>query len=330
MATSDAASGPEWKPACSAGDSRSASRRVLLIDDDRLQFRLTQEHFRAFPGAPYVLEWADSYSAGLEMLLGGGYAACLLDYQLGERDGLELIREAVAGGCRTPIVFLTAETADRIDIAAMNAGALDYLVKGEITPRALERSLRYALKLGETLEALRQLATHDPLTGLLNRREFDRILAEECERAARFGDSLALVLLDLDHFKLINDRHGHPVGDAVLREVARRLRAQVRSVDRVLRLGGEEFAFVLVQTDRAGARQVADRAMAAIRGEPVAAGVTIDLVVTASAGVAVLPGDAATAIALVAAADQALYAAKAAGRDRVMVASAAAPPGVGG
>jgi diguanylate cyclase (GGDEF)-like protein len=329
METSDAASGPVREPACSGEAHPPAPRRILLIDDDRLQFRLTQEQIRAFPGAPYELDWADSYSSGLAKLLAGGYAACLLDYQLGDRDGLELIREAVAGGCRTPIVFLTAETADRVDLAAMNAGALDYLVKGEITPRALERSLRYALKLGETLEALRRLATHDPLTGLLNRREFDRILVEESERAARFGGSLALVLLDLDHFKLINDRHGHPAGDAVLREVARRLRAQVRSVDRVMRLGGEEFALVLVQTDRAGASQVAERAGAAVRGEPVAAGETPGLGVTVSAGVAVFPDDAATPAALVAAADQALYGAKAAGRDRVVVASEAGRPGPG-
>lgn len=322
METSDAASGASRERVRSGDEPLRAARRVLLIDDDRLQFRITQGHFHAFPDAPYELEWADSYSSGLEKLLGGGYAACLLDYQLGDRDGLELIREAVAGGCRTPIVFLTAETADRIDIAAMNAGALDYLVKGEITPRMLERSLRYALKLGETLEALRQLATHDPLTGLLNRREFDRILTEESERAARFGGSLGLVVLDLDHFKLINDRHGHPAGDAVLREVARRLAAQVRSVDRVMRLGGEEFGLVLVQTDRADARRVAERAWEAIRAEPVAAGEAPVLAVTASAGVALLPGDAATPAALVTAADQALYAAKSAGRDRVVMASA--------
>src|SRR6185503_9755030 len=133
--------------------------------------------------------------------------ACLLDYQLGDRDGLQLIREAVERECRTPIVFLTAETAHRVDVDAMNAGALDYLVKGEITPPALERSLRYALKLGDTLEELRRLATRDQLTGMLNRREFDRLLAQEQERAKRFGHSLALVMVDIDHFKSVNDRH---------------------------------------------------------------------------------------------------------------------------
>ena len=102
-------------------------------------------------------------------------------------DGLELIRKAVSVGCRTPIVFLTAESSERVDIEAMNAGALDYLVKGEISSRTLERSLRYALKLGDTLEALRRLATRDQLTGLLNRRQFDRILTEEEERWQRFG-----------------------------------------------------------------------------------------------------------------------------------------------
>jgi PleD family two-component response regulator len=95
----------------------------------------------------------------------------------------------VAKGCSTPIVFLTAEQSEHIDIQAMNAGALDYLVKGEITPRVLERSLRYALKLGDTLGELRRLATRDQLTSLLNRREFDRILARNatvpCASAGR-------------------------------------------------------------------------------------------------------------------------------------------------
>src|SRR5688572_3063269 len=154
-------------------------RRVLLIDDDRLQFRVTQAQFAAFQSDVYDdLAWAGTFEEGLEKLCSGEYAVCLLDYQLGERDGLQLIHEALAQGCRTPIVFLTAETADSVDLAAMNAGALDYLVKSEITPRMLERSLRYARKLGDTLEELRQLATRDQLTGLLNRREFDRILHE--------------------------------------------------------------------------------------------------------------------------------------------------------
>lgn len=293
-------------------------RKILLIDDDRLQFRLTLANFNNFKGEHYELEWAATYGEGLEKLLAGGYAACLLDYQLGERDGLQLIREAVAHGCRTPIVFLTAETAERVDVAAMDAGALDYLVKGEITPRALERSLRYALKLGETLEALRRLATRDQLTGLLNRREFDRILADEEERVRRFGHPLALVMIDVDHFKSVNDTHGHPVGDVVLREVARRVSGLLRAVDRVARFGGEEFALILMQTDRRAALEVARRVCAVVEGEPVLAGDNIALNVTVSAGVAISPDDGKSSEALVAAADRALYAAKARGRNRAV------------
>ncbi len=293
-------------------------KRILLIDDDRLQFRLTQQHFKAFRSAAYELEWAATYEEGIAKLMDGGYAACLLDYQLGPRDGLTLIREAIAQGCRVPIIFLTAESGENVDIAAMNAGALDYLVKGEISSRTLERSLRYALKLGETLEALRQLATRDQLTGLLNRREFERILREEKDRSVRFGQPCAIILADLDHFKSVNDRHGHPAGDEVLRQVARRLEGSMRSVDRVTRIGGEEFAIVMPQADGAVAVETANRLCKLIRAQPVPAGGDLLLPLTLSLGVAVFPADASKGDDIVTAADKALYAAKAGGRDRVV------------
>lgn len=237
---------------------------------------------------------------------------------MGERDGLQLIREAMAAGCRTPIVFLTAESAQRVDIEAMNAGAFDYLVKGEITPRMVERSLRYALKLGETLEELRRLATRDQLTGLLNRRELDRILEEERERAVRFGHTVALVMVDIDHFEAVNDTHGHLVGDTVLQEVARRLNTQVRTVDRVARFGGEEFGIVLVHANREAAMDVANRVCAAVRQDVIIVHDDLSLAITVSAGVAILPEDAENEIALVNFADKALYAAKSSGRNQAV------------
>jgi two-component system cell cycle response regulator len=296
--------------------------RVLAIDDDRLQVRLLQAHFKNFRRGTYSLDWSETYEDGLSRLLTGAYAACLLDYRLGDRDGLQLIREATELGCRTPIVFLTAEASENVDIQAMEAGALDYLVKGEINPRSLERSLRYALKLGETLEALRLLATRDVLTGLLNRREFDRIMSEEEERARRFGQPLSLVVIDIDRFKSINDLHGHVVGDAVLREAAARIADSIRTVDRAARIGGEEFALVLVQTDGISAFEVARRAIGSVAKGPITAG-ELSIAVTASAGVATLPDDAGTAGELFAAADRALYAAKGAGRNRVVRAAEA-------
>jgi diguanylate cyclase (GGDEF)-like protein len=293
-------------------------RKILMIDDDRLQFRVTQANFTKFQGELYELEWSSSYEDGLTKILAGGYEACLLDYQLGPKDGLQLIREALAAGCRTPIVFLTAESSPQVDIEAMNAGALDYLVKGEITPRSLERSLRYALKLGETLEALRQLATRDQLTGLLNRREFDRIMAEEAERCRRFGQPLALVMVDIDHFKAVNDTHGHQAGDAVLRAIAKTLTGQLRTVDRVARIGGEEFALVLMQTGRSAATEVAQRVVEAVAASPVVIESGASLRLTISAGVAVLPEDVSWLELLIGAADRSLFAAKRGGRNRVM------------
>jgi len=293
-------------------------RSILLIDDDRLQFYLTEQMFKSFHGERFTLEWSATYEEGLTKLLTGNYAACLLDFQLGPRDGLKLIAEAIEAGCTTPIIFLTAETSTNVDTAAMKAGALDYLVKGEISPGSMERSLRYALQLGDTLRQLKLLATRDELTGLINRREFDRVLAEETERALRFKRPLALVMCDLDHFKSVNDTHGHPAGDAVLKASAGVLLAGVRTIDRVARVGGEEFAILLMETDRPEALIAAERMVAMMRKKKVALPDGKEISVTLSAGVAVFPLQGADSATLIKAADQALYVAKRAGRDRAV------------
>ncbi|MDI1321058.1 MAG: diguanylate cyclase, partial [bacterium] len=225
----------------------SKVRKLLLIDDDRLQQRLLQQHVQNFRSGPFELE--EAVTDGLKKLLSGKYAACLLDYQLDDRDGLALLREARIAECHTPVIFLTADDNEVVDIAAMEAGAADYLVKSALTPRLLERSLRYALKLSETLSQLRLLAQRDALTGLHNRREFQRILDEEWDRSVRFKRPFTLIMVDIDHFKKINDVHGHQIGDEVLKHVASLLAGQVRNVDRVARYGGEEFGLLMVETD---------------------------------------------------------------------------------
>lgn len=292
-------------------------RKLLLIDDERMQYHLVRQLCTRFNGEPFELDWRDTFADGLAALLGGGYAACLLDYRLGARDGLELIREANQAGCRTPIIFLTAETGTDIDVQAMNAGAMDYLIKGEIDPPTLERSLRYALKLGETLEELRRLATQDELTGLLNRRAFDKILSDEVERAHRFGRGFGLIMGDIDHFKRINDTLGHPAGDTVLREVAQRLQSGVRSVDRVTRYGGEEFAILVPEATLELTREIALRLAERVKTAPIRIGDN-SLTITFSFGLAVFPTDGGDASSIVQAADQALYTAKAGGRNRVV------------
>ena len=160
--------------------------------------------------------------------------------------------------------------------------------------------------------ALASLAGTDPLTGLGNRRTFDALLAAEVERAQRHDDRLSLVLLDIDHFKRVNDAFGHQVGDRALVEVGRRLVVIARRGEAVSRIGGEEFAWILPRTDADGAEAAARRALLAISGAPVEGVGRL----TASAGVCEL-GAAGGADAMMRLADRMLYRAKAGGRDAV-------------
>lgn len=293
-----------------------ARAKVLLIDDDRLQFLVTQGLFHNFRADQFELEWAGTYEQGLERLLSGVYVACLLDFQLGPRDGLQLIREAVEQQCPTPIVFLTAESSENVDMQALEAGALDYLIKGEITPGMLERSLRYAVKLGDSLRRLKELAIRDELTGLLNRRAFELALAEEMDRARRFQRTLGLILIDLDHFKRVNDTHGHLAGDAVLKEVALRIGVGVRTVDRVARFGGEELAVIVAEANIDATHDLARRLVSRVAASPIKLSEALEVGVTISAGVAAFPRDGTTRENLLEACDRALYLAKSAGRNR--------------
>ncbi len=302
-------------------------RRILLIDDDRHQQRLIQGLVQNFRGGAFELDGAQTYQEGLKKILTGKYAVCLLDYRLDSQDGLALLREARIAGADTPVIILTADDSEEVDIAAMEAGAVDYLVKATINPRLLERAIRYALKLGETLAQLRQLAQRDELTRLLNRREFSRILNEEWDRSVRFKRPFALVMVDIDHFKKINDTHGHQVGDEVLRHVASLLAGQVRTVDRVARYGGEEFALIMIETDGKNAAEHIKRLGVLLAETPCfveSKNLTVD--VTLSAGVATSIGDATSATDLVEVADKALYAAKKGGRNRIVMADGTVIP----
>ncbi len=180
--------------------------------------------------------------------------------------------------------------------------------------RALTESNR---ELHAQRAELETLATSDPLTGLLNRRAFDRLAEHDLALARRQGTALSLLMVDLDHFKAINDRFGHATGDEVLRVVAARMAGSVRKTDRVARFGGEEFVLLLPDTSRRNAAHLAEKLRATVGAERVPG---LDAPLTASVGVAcVAPGVAVDLHALVRQADQALYRAKEAGRDRIDV-----------
>ncbi len=174
------------------------------------------------------------------------------------------------------------------------------------------------LRLGDLYSELRETSVTDGLTGLRNHRYFQDRLGQELTRAGRYGNKLALLLLDIDHFKQVNDTHGHPAGDAVLAALARVLEANIREVDFVARYGGEEFAVVLIEANREDAELVATRLLREVRSLEIALP-TGQLSVTISLGVALYPDHAAGKQALVDRADEALYQAKHSGRDRFVL-----------
>ena len=187
---------------------------------------------------------------------------------------------------------------------------------------AIAATLSLTIRHTALVDELRESSTHDELTGLANRRLLGARLKREIDRAKRFETDLAVLMLDIDHFKQLNDRFGHPKGDAVLKDVARVLEEGVRSVDTVARAGGEEFVVVLPRTDAEAAERVADKLRSRIAAHEMA-GLEGQAKVTISLGVAVLmPGE--TGESLLERADRALYDAKEAGRDRVRLSRPAA------
>lgn len=173
----------------------------------------------------------------------------------------------------------------------------------------------------KTLEnELEEMATRDPLTGLFNRREMSRVLEEELDRATRYQRPMAVLWVDFDHFKDVNDTFGHAAGDSVLRSISRLLLGSVRSVDAIGRFGGEEFVIVLPEMDLEEARDTAERLRCKVAEKPQPLGNGQEVPLTISVGVAVYPDHGQTASTLCAAADKAMYLAKQRGRNCVAMA----------
>jgi two-component system cell cycle response regulator len=305
-----------------AGGHVQPASRVLVADDSGLVRSMMRDHLMA---AGYeVLEAQDGQEA-LERIRDTVPDVVLLDRDMPRLDGLSVLdaMQADEATAAIPVVFVTGRATASELAEGLGRGAHDY-VRKPVEAAELIARVRSALRTRRLRDELRErnlqlerMARTDMLTGMVNRRHGATMLAEAC--AAAGGESLAVVMADVDHFKHINDDHGHATGDAVLRAVGGVMRDGIVSGETAVRWGGEEFLLVLPGCDAAGAMARAERLRLALSASPVEAGGRRHGV-TASLGCAILgPGE--TPEGLVARADEALYAAKAAGRDRVAAAA---------
>lgn len=253
---------------------------VLVVDDDDL---VREELVALISEAGYDVRVAKSGAEALAVFDAEPCRIVLSDWEMPDMDGVALCRNI--RGRRLPdytyVLMLTVRRTKRDVVAGLNAGADDYVVKGAPPEELLARlavgrritGLEHSLR-ASSLEN-RRLAFTDSLTGAYNRRFLMKHLPREYERSRRHQHPLAVLVCDIDHFKLINDGYGHAAGDTVLQEITRRLTEALRSSDWVVRAGGEEFVVVLPETDLDGAGVVAEKLRAEIAAHPVTSGALV-------------------------------------------------------
>jgi two-component system, cell cycle response regulator len=298
--------------------------QALVVDDSAVYRKLIGDHLRSWG---FGVTLAESGSEAWQILeQPDSPKLVLLDWVLPDLDGIELcqrIRQAGSSGPYVYVILLTSNEGRQHMLDAMQAGADDYLVKPfdelELKARLLvgKRILDLQDALVSARESMRHAATHDSLTGLMNRGEILAMLQRELERARREHQPVGVILGDIDHFKSVNDTLGHLFGDEALREIGGRLRAQLRLYDGVGRYGGEEFLMVLPNCDLANALLRANELREIIAAAPVVCSGK-ERLITMSMGVAVSTCEGKNEVeTLLNQADAGLYAAKEKGRNRI-------------
>jgi len=297
-------------------------RHVLIADDDPVSRHLLEV---SLTNAGYVVTTTANGAEALRILESdGGPRLAILDWMMPEKDGVEVCA-AVRQARREPYVYLillTARGQQSEIVAGLEAGADDYITKPfdlhelKARLRSGRRILELQAQLVTARDQLQAQATHDGLTGLLNRPAILNVLQSELARFARKRTPVAVIMADFDHFKRINDTSGHLAGDQVLREACRRMKTAIRSYDSMGRYGGEELLIVAPGCGIPQAAEQAERLRKSVAASPIQLGgqeiaATISLGVAAATTELVRPED------LLRAADEALYAAKHAGRNRV-------------
>jgi two-component system, cell cycle response regulator len=297
------------------------SQNVLAIDDSPDVHRLLDVRLRP---EGLILHHALDADQGLAMAVELCPDLILLDVDLPLITGFEVCQKLKdnPATAQIPVIFLTGATEVYSKVQGFDLGAVDYVTK-PFEPAELRARVRAALRVKRYHDILAARSHIDGLTGIWNRAYFNQRMAEECSAARRYGRTISLVLLDLDHFKRLNDAHGHPFGDLVLQTLGDLLNSTLRTTDAPCRYGGEEFAVILTETDLEGAKVTAERLrreMSEAQFHPRGGRVKV----TASLGIAcstIFDKGTLSLAGIVTAADDALYSAKHEGRDRVCVAT---------
>ncbi len=289
--------------------------RILLIENNPSDSRLIQELLAETNGIKFQLQWADKLARGLDMLIAETYEIVLLNLDLPDSLGLESLLLVRRHKPEVAVIILTGAEDESQGLQATLAGAQDYLVKGRLSSWLLTRAIRYAIERKRFESRLEYLATHDDLTGLPNRQLFNYTLSLALERSRRErhdhqeNGMIAVMLLDLDNFKQVNDTYGHIEGDMLLRSVAARLQDCMRKTDTVARMGGDEFTLVIENiASSQDSAIIAEKVLKAL-SEPFSLKDT-DLQTSASIGISIYPFDGTNPESLLQYADIAMYRAK--------------------
>ena len=296
--------------------------RILLVDADARHAERIKGYLSAHNRVDVLANPADAALA----VSSGDYELALVSMELGDFDPLRICSQMrTAEQTRTLPIILIAEEDDRPRVVrGLDLGVNDFIMRpverNELMARVRTqiRRQRYAVELRQSVNNTLALAVTDDLTGLYNRRYFERHLSILLQKAQQQDRDMAVMLIDMDYFKAVNDTHGHDTGDAVLREFADRLRRNIRGVDLACRFGGEEFVVLMPDTDYRQAQGVAERVRGAVAEKGFDTGNGRPLTVTVSVGMALNEHDADTPEMLLKRADVALYRAKREGRNRVV------------
>ncbi|MGE3153400.1 MAG: diguanylate cyclase [Nitrospiraceae bacterium] len=283
--------------------------KILLVEDNLVDAQLAQDILSDWNTDQFHVTHVSDLTHALTILSRDRFDAVLLDLSLPDGHGLHTLTMVQETSPGIPIVVLSGFADQSAALQAVQQGAQDYLVKGQIQGDLIARSIRYSIERKRTEERLTYLAQYDHLTGLVNRALFQDRLVQAIARSRRTQQGFALMLLDLDGFKAVNDSLGHDAGDRVLRIVADRLKNCVREVDTVARMGGDEFTIILEGTaTEQGAETVGARIIQSVRQPCALSG--RQATVGVSIGITLFPQDDQSANGLLKQADSAMYLAK--------------------